>query len=135
MKKVLLLLFFTFFLYGEEFVVVTKLNSPLQSLSKAKVKMIFLKKQKMSKDTVLIPINLSPSNKVRKSFEHTILGMSRNRLKSFWTKEHYLGHRPPLTMNSFQSLLSFVKKIDGAIGYVPLSEVNKEFKILYKWEE
>ncbi len=97
--------------------------------------MIFLKKQKMSGNTVLVPINLSPTNKVRKSFEHTILGMSRNRLKSFWTKEHYLGHRPPLTMNSFNSVLSFVKKIDGSIGYVPLNEVNKEFKILYKWED
>ena len=136
MKKIVLLLSLGFFLHAQEFAVVTKRNSSLISLSKAKVKMIFLKKQKMAGERVLIPINLAPSNKIRKSFERTVLEMSRNRLKSFWMKEHYLGHRPPLTMNSSQSVLSFVTKIDGAIGYLPMSEVDTgACKILYRWKE
>jgi len=134
MKKLLYIILIPLLCYGEEYVVVMKKNSPLTTLSQAKVKMIFLKRQKMSQDLLLVPINLPPSSSIRKSFEKQVLGMSRNRLKSFWTKEHYLGHRPPLTMKSFQSSLSFVEKIDGAIAYIPSQEVNSKLKILYKWK-
>ncbi len=134
MKKLLYIFLIQFICHAEEFVVVMQKNSTLTSLSRAKVKMIFLKRQKMSQDKLLIPINLSPTSKIRKSFEKQVLGMSRNRLKSFWTKEHYLGHRPPLTMKSFQSSISFVEKIDGAIAYIPSNEVNNKLKILYKWK-
>ncbi len=134
MKSLLYILLIPLLSYAQEFVVVMQKNSALGNLSQAKVKMIFLKKQKMSQDILLVPINLPPSSSIRKSFEKQVLGMSRNRLKSFWTKEHYLGHRPPLTMKSSRSTLSFVEKIDGAIGYIPAKEVNANLKILYKWK-
>lgn len=134
MNKILYTLLIPFLSYGEEFVVVMQKNTALSNLSQAKVKMIFLKRQKMSQDRLLIPINLSPSSSIRKSFEKQVLGMSRNRLKSFWTNEHYLGHRPPLTMKSSRSTISFVEKIDGAIAYIPFREVNNNLKILYTWE-
>ena len=134
MKSLLYILLIPLLSYAQEFVVVMQKNSALGNLSQAKVKMIFLKKQKMSQDILLVPINLPPSSSIRKSFEKQVLGMSRNRLKSFWTKEHYLGHRPPLTMKSSRSTLSFVEKIDGVIGYIPAKEVNANLKILYKWK-
>ena len=135
MKSLLYILLIPLLSYAQEFVVVIQKNSALSNLSQAKVKMIFLKKQKMSQDILLVPINLPPSSSIRKSFEKQVLGMSRNRLKSFWTKEHYLGHRPPLTMKSSRSTISFVEKIDGAIAYIPSKEVNNKLKILYTWEE
>jgi len=134
MIKILYILLIPLLCYGEEFVVVMQKSSALSNLSQAKVKMIFLKKQKMSQNLLLVPINLPPSSSIRKSFEKQVLRMSRNRLKSFWTKEHYLGHRPPLTMKSSRSTLSFVEKIDGAIGYIPSNQVNNKLKILYKWK-
>ena len=135
MKKLLFIFALLVSLQAEEFVVISKFDSSLESLNKAKLKMIFLKKQKMLGNKNLVPINLHIRSKVRKSFENQVLEMSHNRLKSYWTKEHYLGHRPPLTMRSSKSILAFVKKIDGAIAYIPLSDVDKECKILYKWNE
>lgn len=135
MKTLLLTVLIPFILQGTEFAVIANKNLHIESLSSSQIKMIFLKKHKILNDVDLVPINLDSTNAVRDSFEKNILDMSRTRLNSFWTKEHYLGHRPPLIVKSAKSVISFVKKIDGAIGYVQLSDTDSSVNIIYKWVE
>jgi ABC-type phosphate transport system substrate-binding protein len=120
-------------LLAAEYAVIS--NKNIKSLTKEKAKAIFLRKLVMLDDSKIIPVNLSPRDSVRNSFEKKVIGMSFNRLKSYWTKQHYLGHRPPLTMKSQQSILAFIKKVDGAIGYVDLDNVDDDVKILYRWSD
>ena len=135
MKKIIFLLSLILSLRATEYAVIAHQKLNLVDSSQLKIKMIFLKKQKILEETTLLPINLEVSNKIRKSFEKNVLHMSRHRLKSFWTKAHYQGKRPPLNMKSTQSVLSFVQKIQGAIGYIPLTDVTQNVRIIYKWKE
>ncbi|WP_415251800.1 hypothetical protein [Sulfurimonas sp.] len=107
----------------------------MKNLSKEQIKAIFLRKTTIVDNKKIIPINLAPRNEIRLKFESHVLNMSFNRLKAFWTKQHYLGHRPPLTMKSQDSIKAFIKKVDGSIGYIESSALDKDLKVIYRWEE
>ncbi len=83
----------------------------------------------------MVPLNLSAKNKIRTSFEKKVLKMNINRLKSYWIKQHYLGHRPPITMKSQKSVQKFITNVDGAIGYVEIKNLQNGMNILYKWSD
>lgn len=107
----------------------------MKKLSVSEVRAIFLKKLTILDDTKMIPINLALRDSLRLKFEQKILKMKFTRLKAYWTKQHYLGHRPPLSMKSQQSIKAFIKKVDGAIGYVDINNVDNSMHILYKWSD
>lgn len=120
-------------IFGSEYVVIS--NNNMKNLSKAQVKAIFLKKINIIDDTKIIPIGLEARDPLRLKFEKEILNMSFTRLKSYWTKQHYLGHRPPISMKSQESIKAFVKKVDGAIGYIDASYLDENIKVIYRWNE
>ena len=119
--------------FANEYVVVS--NKRMKEISKTQLKAIFLKKLTIIDDKKIIPINLEPKDKLRVNFEKRVLKMNFGRLKSYWTKQHYLGHRPPLSMKSQESIIAFIKRVDGAIGYIEKIHLNEDLKIIYKWEE
>lgn len=137
MRKLLLyfifLNLFSTFLIAGEYAIIS--NKNMKDLSKAQVKAIFLKKIVFVDDIKTVPLNLGARDNIRSSFERQIIKMNFNRLKSYWTKQHYLGHRPPNTMKSQKSVKAFVKKVDGAIGYVDMSNVDSDVKVLYSWSD
>ncbi len=110
-------------------------NKNLGHLSLSQIKAVFLKKVSYIGDTKMIPLNLNSRSKIRKSFEKNVLKMNLSRLKSYWIRQHYLGHRPPITMKSEESVKSFVKKIDGAIAYINVKNIDSEVHILYEWSD
>ena len=123
----------TLLLYANEYAVVTK--SELGSVTKTQIKAIYLQKLHYLKEKKLLPINLEADNPIRKSFNKHILHMSYNRLKIYWMKQHYLGHRPPLSLHSQKSVKAFLNKVDGAIGYVEMRNVDKTMHILLRWSD
>jgi len=138
MKKLLILPLFTGIIFAQslkakEYAIVASKDFTKPSVSQ--IKALYLKKSDYVGDTKVIPLNLSAKNKIRRSFEKKVLHMSFNRLKSYWTKQHYLGHRPPITMKSQKSIQAFIKKVDGAIGYVELPNVDPKLQIIYKWSD
>jgi len=124
---------FTSVLVASEYAVVA--NKNFKKISKADIKSIYLKKLSYMNDKKIVPINLSSRDKIRKSFEKKIFHMSFTRLKSYWTKQHYLGHRPPITMKSQKSVNLFIKKVDVSIGYMDVRNVDKNLKIIYRWSD
>ncbi len=137
MNIVFKILFFVLILnttiFGIEYAVIS--NKNMKKLSKSQIKAIFLKKISIIDDIKVLPINLSTREELRRAFESHILNMSFMRLSSYWAKQHYLGQRPPLSIQSQQSVKAFVKKVDGAIGYINANEIDNELKILYRWED
>ena len=133
MKKFVLIFLILSFSWSAEYAVIAQKSMP--PLSEKQIRAIYLKRMTILNNMLLVPINLSASSLIRKSFEERILRMGHNRLKAYWTKQHYLGRRPPLKMKSQKSIKAFVKKIKGAIGYIEASMVDDEIKILYKWRE
>lgn len=132
--KIFIVLFFLLSpLLSHDFVVIA--NQKMPTLSPLQIKAIFLKKLTIVNDINIVPLNLNAQNKTRLIFEQNILHMSFERLKNYWSKQHYLGHRPPISMHSQQSVKKFVKKVDGAIGYIDANLVDDDIKIIYKWSE
>jgi ABC-type phosphate transport system substrate-binding protein len=127
------LLFLT--LDAREFVVIAnKANAFDTLLSKQEIRRIYLKKRRYSGPFKLVPINLSPSDPLRKEFETALMGMSGRQLAAYWAKQHYQGHRPPLTMISVESVVAFVREVEGAIGYVPKEAVDGSVRVIYEQE-
>jgi len=127
---IMLLLFVT--LSAEKFVLITNRENPIKSLNKEEIKQIYLKKRRFWGETKLTTLNLPPSSTLRQDFERDILGMRAKELENYWMRQHYKGQRPPYRLKSPQSVLMFVKKVKGAIGYIPLSLLDKDVRVIYK---
>lgn len=119
--------------FANEYVVIS--NKNMKEFSESEIKAIFMKKLTLKDDITLVPLNLEAGDPLRLSFEEKILNMDFEKLKSYWTKEHYLGHRPPISMKSQESVIAFVKKVDGAIGYIHANSVDDSIKVLHKWRD
>lgn len=132
-RNLLLLIILNSLSFADEYAIIS--NKNMKELSEAQIKAIFLKKITVIDDISVVPVNLGAMDSIRLKFENKILDMSFERLKSYWTKEHYLGKRPPLSMQSAQSVKAFVKNVEGAIGYVNAEIIDNDVKVLYKWSE
>ena len=119
--------------FGDEYALIS--NKKMKDLSKEQIKAIFLKKITFIDDTKVIPVNLGTRDSLRMKFEKRILKMNFSRLKTYWTKQHYLGKRAPLSMKSQESIKAFVKKVDGAIGYIHTSKLDESVKEIYRWRD
>ncbi len=133
MRKGVLLLLLTLCLGAQEYAVVS--NKILDDMNLMQIRAIFLKKLVHAKGLHIVPVNLPPNSATRKSFEAHVLKMKTAQLKSYWTSQHYLGKRPPLVMKSPQSALVFVKKVQGALSYVKLQDIDTSVKVLYRWKD
>lgn len=137
MKKIVKIFTITLLLstlsLADEYVVIS--NKDMKDLSDSEIKAIFLKKLIFANDTKLVPINLQARDPLRLKFEKKVLHMSFQRLKSYWTKQHYLGHRPPVSMKSQESIKAFVKKVKGSIGYIKANRVDDSVKVMYRWSD
>ncbi len=118
---------------AKEYVIVS--NNKLRDISKSELKAIYLNKISFLGNKKIIPLNLYAKDPIRISFETKVLNMSFRHLKSYWAKQHYLGHRPPLSMKSQESVIAFIKKVDGAIGYIDIKNIDEDLKIIYRWKE
>jgi ABC-type phosphate transport system substrate-binding protein len=119
-------------LYAEQLVVIAHPKSPIDTLTKSQVRMIYLKKSRFWGDIKLVALNLPPTSSLRKTFENEVLNMSNSQIDSYWIREHYKGHRPHNRVESVESMLLFVKKVEGAIGYIPVSKIDTGVKVIYE---
>ncbi len=129
---VVLILFSTISLADTYAVIV---NKNMKNINKVQIKAIFLKKLTRINNIKVVPVNLNARDGLRRKFEKELLHMSFARLKAYWIKQHYLGNRPPLSMKSQESVREFVKKVDGAIGYIDTKHVDESVKVIYEWSD
>ncbi|MDO9265587.1 MAG: hypothetical protein Q7U00_00740 [Sulfurimonas sp.] len=137
MKTAIIIFLSTVVLYaisfGDEYVVIS--NSKMKDLSTTQIKAIFLKKIAVIDNLDAVPVNLGAMDPIREKFENKIVEMNFERLKSYWAKEHYIGKRPPVSMQSEESVKAFVKNVEGAIGYINAKNLDNSVKVLYRWSE
>lgn len=137
MKSVIIIFLSTIMLstilLADEYAVIA--NHKMKDLSTAQIKAIFLKKITVIESINAVPVNLGARDPIREKFENKIVEMNFERLKSYWTKEHYLGKRPPVGMQSEESVKAFVKNVEGAIGYINANNLDNSVKVLYRWSE
>lgn len=118
---------------ADEYVIIS--NSSLKHLTKQQIKAIYLKKTTHIDGIDLVPINLEYNNVLRKKFNKEILHMNTEQLKKYWAQQYLSGIRPPISMKSQKSIKAFVKKVDGAIGYINKKNIDNNVRILYSWND
>lgn len=118
---------------GSQYSLIVSKKSDFSTLSTQQVKEIFLQKRHTVGNNRVIPLNLVGQHESRGMFESIVLGMDRDRLNTYWVKQHYEGVSPPLTQSSFESIKAFVQTVEGAMGYVPSSMVDNSVKAVYEF--
>ena len=123
----------TIFLQASQYAIVVNHNSTLSELTPKQIKDLFLMKRHFVKRLKLIPVNATSSLTLRKAFDTKILNMHGERLNEYWIKKHFQGITPPTTQSSERSIKLFVKNVEGAIGYLPLNQIDNDLKVLYEF--
>jgi ABC-type phosphate transport system substrate-binding protein len=134
MKGILLIfVFLGVLLSAKNYAIIS--NGSIKQITLTQIQALYLKKMKYIQNYKAVPVNLSSRDAIRRSFEKNILNMSLSRLKIYWSREHYKGHRPPVTFKSQESVKAFVKKVNGSIAYIELKNIDKDLSILYTWSD
>jgi hypothetical protein len=118
---------------AEEFAVVVASNSSISMLDMARLKSIFLRQSSFEGGTRLVPVNLLGEDNARIEFEMRVLMMERDELNRYWITSHFQGLKPPATQASLDSMKAFILRVDGAIGYLPLSMVDQNLRVVYEF--
>ncbi len=77
-----------------------------------------------------IPINLPPNHPVRERFSTAVLGRSAQGLVAYWNARYFEGITPPTVLSSPAAVRAYLAVEPGAIGYVPVSEVDDTCRTL-----
>jgi ABC-type phosphate transport system substrate-binding protein len=102
------------------FVVVVHPSNPSRTLSRKFVSEVFLKKTTRWPDgSVIHPADLVPEAPARARFSEDVLKRSVAEVKNYWQQVIFSGRDvPPPELPDDDSVLKFVAKNAGAIGYV-----------------
>ncbi len=131
-RTIILVLLIWFYSYGEEILIIGNKNIPVNHLSLHEVKLIYLKKKLFIKNIKVVPVNLSPFNPLRKTFNRYILRMDDEQLILYWNTMYFNGIDPPVVLSSQRAVVEFVSKVKGGIGYITPKYLNGKVKVLLR---
>lgn len=133
MKPLLLICLFVSTLFGTQYSIIISKKVPLTAISVEQIRDIYLQKRHSVGDQKIIPLNLVGQEPSRIAFEATVIGMGRDRLNTYWMKQHFQGNCPPTTQPSHESIKAFVQNVEGSIGYIPSSMVDNSVRVIYEF--
>jgi len=133
MKKLLIISLLCGVLSAAEYSIIVSKKISVAEISSQQIRDIYLMKRHMIGNQKVIPLNLLGQDASRIAFENEILKMDRDRLNTYWVKQHFQGITPPITQPSHESIKAFVQNVEGAIGYIPSSHVDSSVKVIYEF--
>ncbi|WP_144395340.1 hypothetical protein [Pleionea sediminis] len=78
--------------------------------------------------------NIDPSE-VKTQFYQKLVGLSLARVNAYWSRIKFTGRaRPPLELDSNETVINYVTENTNAIGYIPKSQASSQVKIIYTFE-
>ncbi len=104
----------------EGVVVIVNASNPVSSMSRTEVARRFLKQTTTWPNGARVePVDLSKSSPVRQAFSRQVLGRSVASVESYWLQTVFSGRDvPPPERSSDAEVVSFVRSVPNAIGYV-----------------
>ena len=122
MKYTLISIVFVISLHAQSWSVVTA--SKNLHIKENALQNIYLKKMTQSNQYRLIVLNLSSTHTARKVFMQKVLHVNALDWSSYYDEMHFMGIKAPIVVESIASMLTFLHKIEGSVGYVPSSYVD-----------
>jgi hypothetical protein len=116
----------------QQFVVIVNKSNRFDSLSRAKLGFLFLRKvSRWPWGAEAEPIDLPPHSSVREEFVRYVLRTTDERMSAYWIDQRSTtGIGPPAQAASPAAAKSLVASRPGAIAYIPLSELDDTVKVL-----
>lgn len=99
--------------------VIANPNIAVSALSQQELEDIYLLRQPYwPGGNLIVPVNREASSDLRRFFSDIVLKQPPASLNNYWNQMHFRGKSPPVVQASDDSVIAFVRKIPGAIGYV-----------------
>jgi len=113
--------------------VVVSSKVPDSEISLEQLANIYTMKKVFWKNNIrVVPINHKVASKERKRFSKAVFNLSPEEVGDYWNRLRYQGKLPPVVQASDQAVLSFVRKVPGAIGYINANQKPAGVKILLR---
>jgi ABC-type phosphate transport system substrate-binding protein len=105
------------------YVVVVNAASPTTRISRPELSRIFLKRRATwDGGEPIVPVDLRASARIRETFSREIHRSSVAAIKAYWQQEIFSGRdTPPEEMVSEDEVLTMIRSVTGAVGYVSAS--------------
>jgi ABC-type phosphate transport system substrate-binding protein len=102
------------------YVVVVQTTNPAASVERKFLEDAFLKKiTRWPSDTTIRPVDLPASSPVRRRFTEEVLERTLESVKSYWQQRIFSGRDvPPPELDTDDDVVAYVRKHEGAVGYV-----------------
>lgn len=118
---------------ADELIIIAHPDVPVASLSTSELSGIYLLKMTLwGGGGNIVPVNREAASQIRALFTDSVMHQSPNALNAYWNQMHFKGKTPPLVQESDQSVLAFVQRVPGAIGYISASVPPQNVKVLAK---
>jgi hypothetical protein len=111
--------------------VVVGRNSSVGEVTLFDLKRLFMGEPVNAGGKRLLPLNLPPLSSTRVGFDRTVLGMSPDDVVRYWIDRKIRGDSgAPKVLDSADLIQRVVARLEGAIGYVALSELRPDVKLV-----
>jgi hypothetical protein len=119
-------------LAGPRMAVVVNARNPIKTLAKDELEAIFKALRRHWPGGQRIqPFNLPARHALRIAFDRAALQMEADAVARYWIDQRVRGgQQPPTQVPDSKLMLRVVSSLDGAVGYVPTSEVSGGVKIV-----
>ncbi len=122
--KILLLFFILCFVESSAQSIIVNVNNPIASISKGKLRNVFLGNSNTWENGVLIQVaDYHSTNNLRIKFSENLLDISPRKVSMIWIKVTLSGKSiPPKIFRDEKEAIEFVAQNEGAIAYVENAE-------------
>jgi hypothetical protein len=116
---------------ANDLLVVANIDNAELSLSKQQVKSLFMGSLQ---GYDFIVATLPPSSLERVKFNTLVIGLTEERIQSYWAQMQFTGRKfPPKQIETISELLNFMEQTPGAVSYLPASiALPASLKVLYR---
>ena len=122
---------------ADEIVVVVNANNPVVKMTRSEVIDLFMGRYVAFPDgTKAKAIDLEGDHIIKKQFYLDLVNLSIARVNSYWSRIKFTGRaRPPISKENEAEVINEIKTSENAIGYISISAVNSNLKVVYKFNE
>jgi len=127
-----LMLFSSHGVHAAELLIIVSEKNPLTTVSVADIKRIYKMKRRVWPNGVPVrAANMAESHHLRNDFSQQILKKRTAQMEVFYLKMALTGRgQPPYIASSNDEMIAFVRRHDGAIGYIDQPIQSPGIKIL-----
>jgi len=112
------------------FTVVVNNANPVDTLTVAELRRIFMKQQRLwAHGDTIVPVDWDAASQMRRVFSQIILGRSVREMAEYWIRQSVTqGLAPPSTLSSDLAVARFVATVPGAIAYLSADAADRSVK-------